>query len=125
MCKFGIEARQIMWCGQVTNTPWGDRVIFLFDPNGQLVPKSLHVSPFMDMRNTWKLKASKPSDSLKVSVHVSHSELGDYFDANLCLQACETTALQSEKNGFITLWRYALLSLYVAVMLARLLYVRG
>ena len=38
---------------EVTNTPWGARVSFLFDPRGQDVPKALHVSPFMDMRGTW------------------------------------------------------------------------
>ena len=38
---------------EVTNTPWGARVTFLFDPAGQDVPKALHVSPFMDMASTW------------------------------------------------------------------------
>ena len=38
---------------EVTNTPWGARVTFLFDPAGQDVPKSMHVSPFMDMQATW------------------------------------------------------------------------
>ena len=32
---------------QVTNTPWGERVTFVFNPNSDLVAKSLHVSPFM------------------------------------------------------------------------------
>lgn len=32
---------------QVTNTPWGERVTFLFNPNSDLVAKPLHVSPFM------------------------------------------------------------------------------
>ena len=38
---------------EVTNTPWAAKVIFLFNPEGQSVPKALHVSPFMDMQNTW------------------------------------------------------------------------
>jgi DUF1365 family protein len=37
----------------VTNTPWGERVTFVFDPKGQRVQKALHVSPFMDMGNVW------------------------------------------------------------------------
>jgi DUF1365 family protein len=45
---------------EVTNTPWGERVSFVFDPRGSSVPKSLHVSPFMDMRNVWLLKATDP-----------------------------------------------------------------
>ncbi|KAL0305483.1 UNVERIFIED_CONTAM: hypothetical protein Sradi_5965600 [Sesamum radiatum] len=32
---------------EVTNTPWGERVTFLFNPNSDLVAKPLHVSPFM------------------------------------------------------------------------------
>ena len=32
---------------QVTNTPWGERVSFVFNPNSDLVAKPLHVSPFM------------------------------------------------------------------------------
>ena len=31
----------------MTNTPWGERVSFLFDPNVDVVAKPLHVSPFM------------------------------------------------------------------------------
>jgi DUF1365 family protein len=38
---------------EVTNTPWGERVRFLFDAEGTQVPKCLHVSPMMDMENTW------------------------------------------------------------------------
>ncbi|KAF7151660.1 hypothetical protein RHSIM_Rhsim02G0159200 [Rhododendron simsii] len=32
---------------EVTNTPWGERVSFLFNPKTDLVAKPLHVSPFM------------------------------------------------------------------------------
>jgi DUF1365 family protein len=38
---------------QVTNTPWGERVSFVFNPAGDVGPKALHVSPFMDMDNSW------------------------------------------------------------------------
>ena len=38
---------------KVTNTPWGERVAFKFDPAGDATPKALHVSPFMDMQNEW------------------------------------------------------------------------
>ena len=36
-----------------TNTPWAARVTFLFNPDGQDVPKAMHVSPFMDMCSSW------------------------------------------------------------------------
>lgn len=32
---------------QVTNTPWGEKVLFVFDPKSDLIAKPLHVSPFM------------------------------------------------------------------------------
>ena len=38
---------------EVTNTPWGERVTFVFDPTGATVAKALHVSPMMDMQNKW------------------------------------------------------------------------
>lgn len=38
---------------EVTNTPWGERVTFAFDPAGDTVAKSLHVSPLMDMQGLW------------------------------------------------------------------------
>lgn len=47
-----------MCIAEVTNTPWGERVRFLFRPSGpegrgESLPKALHVSPLMDMKNTW------------------------------------------------------------------------
>ena len=45
---------------EVTNTPWGERVRFLFDPVGTTMPKSLHVSPMMDMQSEW-YAPSRPS----------------------------------------------------------------
>ena len=38
---------------EVTNTPWAQRTVFAFEPSGDTVPKSLHVSPFQDMTSTW------------------------------------------------------------------------
>ncbi|KAG5568345.1 hypothetical protein H5410_064634, partial [Solanum commersonii] len=39
---------------EVTNTPRGERVSFLFNPNSDVVAKSLHVSPFMVLKLWWK-----------------------------------------------------------------------
>lgn len=91
---------------EVTNTPWGERTSFLFDPNGGTVPKSLHVSPFMDMHSVWKLRAPHPTESLKVSVHVHHPEHGAYFDAVLTGRRCGSTAQRGERDGIRALWRY-------------------
>ena len=57
----GSGAYRLRACAaEVTNTPWGERVVFDFDPSGQRVPKSLHVSPFMDALGDWHVKATDP-----------------------------------------------------------------
>ncbi|PQQ20446.1 uncharacterized protein Pyn_32727 [Prunus yedoensis var. nudiflora] len=68
---------------EVTNTPWGERVTFVFNPNSDLVAKPLHVSPFMDMLGDWSIRANAPDDDLFVSISVQHPELGNYFTATL------------------------------------------
>lgn len=68
---------------EVTNTPWGERVYFDFDPGSDLVAKALHVSPFMDMLGNWTIKVNSPEDDLSVSIMVQHPDLGSYFTATL------------------------------------------
>ncbi|KAL0363578.1 UNVERIFIED_CONTAM: hypothetical protein Scaly_1313000 [Sesamum calycinum] len=68
---------------EVTNTPWGERVTFLFNPNSDLVAKPLHVSPFMDMLGNWSVKTNDPADNLHVVISVQHPQLGNYFTASL------------------------------------------
>ncbi|GER42723.1 hypothetical protein STAS_19538 [Striga asiatica] len=76
--------RKLSKCiAEVTNTPWGERVTFLFNPNSDLVAKPLHVSPFMDMLGNWKMKTSEPNDNLHVVISVHHPKLGNYFTASL------------------------------------------
>eukprot|EP00878_Enallax_costatus_P024533 GHUV01026186.1.p1 GENE.GHUV01026186.1~~GHUV01026186.1.p1 ORF type:complete len:306 (+),score=57.17 GHUV01026186.1:617-1534(+) len=96
---------------EVTNTPWGERVTFLFNPEGDESPKALHVSPFMDMNNTWHLKATAPGPGapLNVSVLVSHPEYGKYFDAVLLLKECAADQqCPPEYAGFDSLLRCVL-----------------
>lgn len=68
---------------EVTNTPWGERVSFLFNPHSDLVAKALHVSPFMDMLGSWNIKANDPGENLTISISVHHPEHGNYFTASL------------------------------------------
>ncbi|XP_047165818.1 uncharacterized protein LOC124835014 [Vigna umbellata] len=68
---------------EVTNTPWGERVSFVFDPHSDLVAKALHVSPFMDMLGSWNIKASDPGENLTISISVHQPEHGNYFTATL------------------------------------------
>ncbi|KAL3524589.1 hypothetical protein ACH5RR_012961 [Cinchona calisaya] len=80
----GSSTRNLKKCiAEVTNTPWGERVSFLFDPKYDIVAKPLHVSPFMDMFGNWSIKVTAPEDNLSVAISVEHPELGDYFTAVL------------------------------------------
>ncbi|CAN1249175.1 hypothetical protein LINPERPRIM_LOCUS7026 [Linum perenne] len=92
---------------EVTNTPWGERVAFVFNPSSDCVAKPLHVSPFMvclssffdtliyeDMMGNWKIRASAPGDNLSVVISVQHPDHGDYFVATL--DAKKTTVTDSD-----------------------------
>ncbi|KAF6142822.1 hypothetical protein GIB67_002686 [Kingdonia uniflora] len=72
-----------MCIAEVTNTPWGERVSFVFRPNSDIVAKPLHVSPFMDMLGNWSMRTDTPGDNLFLAISVQHPELGDYFTATL------------------------------------------
>ncbi|KAL6647047.1 hypothetical protein ACP70R_014484 [Stipagrostis hirtigluma subsp. patula] len=72
-----------MCIAEVTNTPWGERVMFTFQPGSDLVAKPLHVSPFMDMLGNWSIRADAPGESLYVVISVQHPTLGNYFTAAL------------------------------------------
>lgn len=90
---------------EVTNTPWGKRSVFVFDPNGETVAKSLHVSPFQDMTSSWTLKAPQRGPKLYVSVHVRHPVMGDFFSAVLSAKRSGNAAI-NERSGFQNLLRY-------------------
>ena len=57
-------------CGlaEVTNTPYGDRVAFPFAPEGDSLPKPLHMNPLQDMLAEWQLRTTAPADKLSVLV---------------------------------------------------------
>ncbi|RWR88806.1 DUF1365 domain-containing protein [Cinnamomum micranthum f. kanehirae] len=68
---------------EVTNTPWGERVSFVFNPDSDSVAKPLHVSPFMDMLGNWRMRASAPGEDLFLEISIQHPVLGNYFTATL------------------------------------------
>lgn len=80
---------------EVTNTPWGEQVSFLFNPKTDMVAKPLHVSPFMDMLGNWKIRTNAPGDSLFVSISVQHPKLGEYFTATLTAKKISSVAADS------------------------------
>ncbi|KAG2631695.1 uncharacterized protein LOC120659348 [Panicum virgatum] len=79
----GQDGELRMCIAEVTNTPWGERVMFTFQPDSDLVAKPLHVSPFMDMLGNWSIHVDAPGDSLYVVISVQHPTLGNYFTAAL------------------------------------------
>jgi DUF1365 family protein len=102
---------------EVTNTPWKERhpyVLGSSDNRGSashrqyLVPKQLHVSPFMDMDQHYKWRFTTPSRRLLVHME-NHSPDGKLFDATLVLRRTEIT------RGSMTrvLFRFPLMTLQV------------
>ncbi|XP_056174082.1 uncharacterized protein LOC115689202 [Syzygium oleosum] len=97
---------------EVTNTPWGERVLFVFNPNSDLVAKPLHVSPFMDMLGNWTIKANAPRDNLYVAISVQHPKLGNYFTATLKAKRVSSSTLSNHATFFwlmphkVALWIY-------------------
>mmetsp|Transcript_18057 Transcript_18057/g.32154 ORF Transcript_18057/g.32154 Transcript_18057/m.32154 type:complete len:314 (-) Transcript_18057:162-1103(-) len=105
---------------EVTNTPWGDRVRFVFDPAGEDVPKSLHVSPFMDMSASWHLISTPPAATLTLTVLArAHPQFGDFFDAHLVVKRVSGPAggLRNEEASLGTLLRYGYMPQRTAVLI--------
>eukprot|EP00890_Picochlorum_soloecismus_P000484 jgi/Picsp_1/1436/NSC_04915-R1_protein len=104
---FSPDGTLEMCIAEVTNTPWADRVTFLFRPGGEEVPKSLHVSPLMDMQNVWRLRTVEPGKNLHLSVSVRHPEKGDYFFAVIRGSIdSKVPNLPNEEAGLSVLFKY-------------------
>ncbi|BDA45180.1 hypothetical protein COCOBI_06-6630 [Coccomyxa sp. Obi] len=112
-CKGGSDGRLQQCIAEVTNTPWGERVTFLFRPEGQDVPKAMHVSPLMDMKSTWRIRAPLPDDRCWLEVSAVHPEMGPFFEARLTA-ARSAAAGRSESAGLTYLWRYGFMPHRVA-----------
>ncbi|KAG2502138.1 hypothetical protein HYH03_000626 [Edaphochlamys debaryana] len=102
---------------EVTNTPWGERVSFVFNPAGEAVGKALHVSPFMDMQNTWHLEAPEPTDRLRLVVKASHPQYGDYFYADLVGRTAPRPHAPSERAGLRELLSFGFMPHRVALLI--------
>jgi len=140
---------------EVTNTPWGARVTFAFDPHGHEkasyamrsgscpvksemqttgveqalsqqepvkasvdrhapTPKCLHVSPFMDMKSSWIVKATLDKDSVFVSVGVTHPSMGNYFIAELDCKRSSEPHQRNEYSSWKNLLKYGFMPHRVA-----------
>ncbi|XP_010499528.1 PREDICTED: uncharacterized protein LOC104777039 [Camelina sativa] len=108
----GSSKRLTKCIAQVTNTPWGERVTFVFEPESDLVAKSLQVSPFMDMLGNWKIRANEPGEELSVSIESKHPHLGNYFSATLKAKRIPTTLVSDPAVFFwlmphkVAIWIY-------------------
>ncbi|KAF3449944.1 hypothetical protein FNV43_RR06023 [Rhamnella rubrinervis] len=107
------SAQNLSKCiAEVTNTPWGERVTFVFNPEHDVVAKPLHVSPFMDMLGNWTIKANAPGDNLSVTISVQHPKLGDYFTATLNAKKVSSSSVSDHALFFwlmphkVAVWIY-------------------
>jgi DUF1365 family protein len=76
---------------EVTNTPWKERYWYVVEvtpdrPNGPWeFPKAMHVSPFLDMDLTYRLRCAGPGGELVVSLE-DRKEDQTVFEADLVLR---------------------------------------
>jgi len=114
---YGASGALALAIAEVTNTPWGERVRFSFAPGGDVVPKALHVSPFMDMRGRWALRSTDPAaGDLALRVEVRHPEHGeDFFLAEYRASPSRLPHTRSEDGDLAMVWRYALMPHRVAL----------
>lgn len=103
---------------EVTNTPWGEKVAYVFscDPERTVqrthINKSMHVSPFHPMGHFYDWRSNQPGK--KLAIHMQNKEQTGaqqcVFDATLSLrrEAITKTSLSS------ILWRYPWMTAKVA-----------
>ncbi len=102
-CMSEDRSRVLAILAEVTNTPWRERHAYVLcnQSNDRRVvessfPKQLHVSPFMAMDHTYRMRASTPGQTLSVHVE-SRREGAVAFDATLSLLRHELTPAAARK----------------------------
>jgi DUF1365 family protein len=106
-CGEGVEAVVL----EVTNTPWHERHAYVVEGGGgeHRFGKALHVSPFLEMDQEYRLRLTTPGDSLVV--RLANLQRGEeVFEATLALRRREVDAATLGR----LLWRYPLLTLRVS-----------
>jgi DUF1365 family protein len=82
---------------EVTNTPWKDRHVYVVPregesgPPGGVLPKRMHVSPFMSMEQAYDWRVTEPGDTLRVRI-ATLEEGREVFGASLALRRRELTS---------------------------------
>ena len=112
-CFTPDESRVQALVAEVTNTPWGERHVYVVEPEpdagGERLTadfvKALHVSPFMHMDQGYRLAATVPGERLDIQIEVARA--GEpLFESNLALRR---QALRGS-NLAMALARYPLLT---------------
>ena len=78
---------------EVTNTPWGERHVYVVAPTphtqgasiSNQFAKALHVSPFMSMDLTYQMRSNVPGEKLNLSLAARRAD-DAFFDAELNLR---------------------------------------
>lgn len=83
---YGYEGDEVRWIvAQVTNTPWGEQHAYVLGGQGGTFDKAFHVSPFMGMDHTYRVRAAAPGETL--AMHIESRRDGEVaFDATLNLR---------------------------------------
>ena len=100
----------------VTNTPWGERTDYVIDTRPSPAAwtarfaKTMHVSPFMGMDQTYRLEATAPGDDLRLTLR-SEEDGEVVFVADLDLDR-----RRADRAGLgHVFWRYPLMTLRVSL----------
>lgn len=115
-CFSPNESRVQALAAEVTNTPWGERHVYVVEPEpdagGEQLQasftKALHVSPFMHMDQRYRLTATVPGERLDVQIEVERAG-APLFEANLTLHRRALSAT----NLALALARFPLLTVRV------------
>lgn len=116
-CFSPDESRVQALVAEVTNTPWGERHVYVVKPepaaDGEWLSaefaKALHVSPFMHMDQSYDLTATVPGERLDVRIEAARGG-SPLFEANLALRRRPVTG----PNLNLALIRHPLLTARVA-----------
>ncbi len=102
---------------EVTNTPWGERIVYVVPGNGQAhqgikhdFKKDMHVSPFIDMNWDYHCRFSFPDKRLNILMDNKNSA-SHLFNASLTMKRIEWT----DRNFTRILLRFPWMTLNVVI----------
>jgi DUF1365 family protein len=95
-CDAGGAVRAVVL--EVVNTPWHERHAYVLDARAGLdqgfaMAKALHVSPFMAMSTSYRMRIGEPGEKLRVGISVTDTD-GVVFAAGMSLRRRPLTRSQ-------------------------------